>query len=102
MVPPENVPRVEAYAYPNPFSPSVDRFVRIRYKLERDEQVEIRIFDFAMNLVRSLTDERQTGGEREVSWDGTDNNGARVANGAYFYAVEAGGETFWGKVLVLE
>ena len=102
VVPSERVPRVEAYAYPNPFSPSVDRFVRIRYKLEGDEQVEIRLFDFAMNLVRNLTDEQQTGGEREVSWDGTDDNGARVANGTYFYAVEAGGETFWGKVLVLE
>lgn len=102
VVPPERVPRVEAYAYPNPFSPSVDRFVRIRYKLESDERVEIRLFDFAMNLVRTLTDEQQNSGEREVSWDGTDNSGARVANGAYFYAVETGGETFWGKVLVLE
>ena len=102
VVPSERVPRVEAYAYPNPFSPSVDRFVRIRYKLEEEEQVEVRIFDFAMNLIRTLSDERQGGGEREVSWDGTDNHGARVANGTYFYAVEAGGETFWGKVLVLE
>ena len=102
VVPPDRVPRVEAYAYPNPFSPAVDRFVRIRYKLEADEAVEIRIFDFAMNLVRNLTDERQSGGEREVSWDGTDNQGARVANAPYFYAIEAGGETFWGKILVLE
>ncbi len=102
VVPPDRVPRVEAYAYPNPFSPSVDRFVRIRYKLDGDQSVEIRVFDFAMNLVRNLTDERQSSGEREVSWDGTDNHGARVANGAYFYAVETGGETFWGKVLVLE
>ena len=102
VVPTELVPRVEAYAYPNPFSPSVDRFVRIRYKLESDQTVKIRVFDFAMNLVRNLTEEQQSGGEREVSWDGTDNQGARVANGAYFYAVEAGGETFWGKVLVLE
>ena len=102
VVPPEMVPRVEAYAYPNPFSPSVDRFVRIRYKLEADQPVEIRIFDFAMNLVRNLTEDRQVSGEREVSWDGTDNQGARVANAPYFYAIEAGGETFWGKILVLE
>ena len=102
VVPPEMVPRVEAYAYPNPFSPSVDRFVRIRYKLEADQSVEIRIFDFAMNLVRNLTEDRQMSGEREVSWDGTDNQGARVANAPYFYAIEAGGETFWGKILVLE
>ena len=102
VVPADRVPRVDAYAYPNPFSPSVDRFVRIRYKLESDQSVQIRVFDFAMNLVRDLAEEQQSGGEREVSWDGTDNQGARVANGAYFYAVEAGGETFWGKVLVLE
>ena len=102
VVPPSRVPRVEAYAYPNPFSPSTDRFVRIRYKLDGDQSVQIRIFDFAMNLVRNLAEEQQSGGEREISWDGTDNQGARVANGAYFYAVEADGETFWGKVLVLE
>ena len=102
VIPADQVPRVEAYAYPNPFSPSVDRFVRIRYTLNRDQSVQIRVFDFAMNLVRDLTEEQQSSGEREVSWDGTDNHGARVANGAYFYAVEAGGETFWGKVLVLE
>ncbi|MFQ5570274.1 MAG: FlgD immunoglobulin-like domain containing protein [Rhodothermales bacterium] len=102
VVPPDLVPRVEAYAYPNPFSPASDRFVRIRYKLEQDEQVKIRVFDFGMNLVRNLTDEAQPGGEREVSWDGTDNSGARVANGPYFYAVEAGSDTFWGKILVLE
>jgi len=102
VVPASAVPRVEAYAYPNPFSPSVDRFVRIRYRLDGDTQVDIRIFDFGMHLVRDLTDERQSSGEREVSWDGTDDQGARVANGTYFYAVEAGGDTFWGKVLVLE
>ena len=102
IIPAERVPKVDSYAYPNPFSPASDRFVRIRYKLDRDEQVQLRIFDFGMNLVRSLTDERQAAGEREVSWDGADDRGARVANGTYFYAVEAGGETFWGKILVLE
>ncbi len=101
VVPRERVPRVEAYAYPNPFSPSSDRFVRIRYRLEAPRRVEIRIFDFGMNLVRRLADDLQNEGEREVSWDGTDDDGARVPNGTYFYAVEAGGETFWGKVLVI-
>ncbi len=101
VVPRERVPRVDAYAYPNPFSPSGDRFVRIRYRLEAPRRVEIRIFDFGMNLVRRLADDFQNEGEREVSWDGTDDDGARVPNGTYFYAVEAGGETFWGKVLVI-
>ena len=102
VVPPESAPRVEAYAYPNPFSPGTDRVVRLRYKLETDAAVVIRVFDFAMNLVRSLRSEHQSGGEREVSWDGVDDRGARVANGAYFYAIQAGSDTYWGKILVLE
>ncbi len=102
IIPPDLVPAVETYAYPNPFSASGDRLVRLRYKLRRDASVAIRIFDFGMNLVRDLPQESQPGGEREASWDGTDNAGARVANGPYFYAVQAGGETYWGKILVLE
>ena len=99
---PDAVPEVDAYAYPNPFSPPVDRIVRIRYDLDGGTDVHVRIFDFGMNLVRDLADGRQPGGAREIAWDGTDDDGARVANGVYLYAVEADGETFWGKILVLE
>lgn len=100
--PTAEVPDVDTYAYPNPFSPQSDRFVRIRYELERNRSVDVRIFDFGMNLVRLLSEGSQMEGAREVVWDGTDDAGARVANGTYFYAVEAGDDTFWGKILVLE
>ena len=93
--PTDRVPDVEAYAYPNPFSPSADRYVRIRY--DRPE-ASIRIFDFAMNLVRSIPNAAPT----EQVWDGYDDAGNRVANGVYFYEVKAGGETLRGKILVLE
>ena len=102
IVPPERVPRVETYAYPNPFSPSSNQLIRIRYRLDTDGRIVIRIFDFGMNLVRDLFDGDQQSGEREVVWDGMDDRGARVANGSYFYAVQAHGETFWGKILVIE
>lgn len=102
VVPAESVPRVDAYAYPNPFSPAADGFVRLRYKLDSAEQVKIRIFDFGMNLVRTVADELQPPGEREVSWDGTGDTGARVANGPYFYVIQTGNKTFRGKILVLE
>ena len=87
---------VEAYAYPNPFSPRADGIVRIRY--DRSDAEAIRIFDFAMNLVRTIEGPAAT----EQAWDGADADGVRVANGVYFYAVEAGGDTLWGKILVLE
>lgn len=102
LIPQELVPSVDTYAYPNPFSPSGDRLVRLRYRLDRQASVTIRIFDFGMNLVRTLTRSGQGEGEHEVSWDGTDSGGARVANGPYFYAIRAAGNTWWGKILVLE
>lgn len=101
-VDPAAVPKVDAYAYPNPFSPVADRLARIRYDLDGAQDVRIRIFDFGLNLVRDLTDAQQSAGAREVAWDGTADDGARVANGVYFYAIEAGSDTFWGKILVLE
>lgn len=99
--PDELVPDVETFAYPNPFSPAADRFIRIRYELSQATNVEIRIFDFGMNLVRSLKD-NSPAGISEMRWDGMDRNGTRIANGAYFYEVRAGGAKFRGKILVIE
>lgn len=99
-MPMPDVPRVETYAYPNPFSPAADRLVRIRYDAETGEEVEVRIFDFAMNLVRRLRTPGRPGGE--VAWDGLDDGGLRVANGTYFYDVRTGEGTAQGKILVLE
>ncbi len=96
------VPRVETFAYPNPFSPAADGFIRIRYELPRTAGVDVRIFDFGMNLVRELHRDGQEAGIHEIRWDGVDKDGLRVANGAYFYTVKAGGETFSGKILVVE
>ena len=101
-VPASLVSKVETYAYPNPFSPSSDRLVRMRYRLTAEDQVTIRIFDFGMNPVRRLNDSSTGSDEREVPWDGTDDNGMRAANGAYFYAIQTGGQIFWGKILVIE
>ena len=98
--PTPEIPEVETYAYPNPFSPAADRLVRIRYDAEAGADVEVRIFDFAMNLVRRLTGSERPGGE--IAWDGLDEGGLRVANGTYFYDVRAGGEVAQGKILVLE
>ena len=100
--PTESIPDVEAFAYPNPFSPFIDRFTRIRYELDQSRSVKIRIFDFGMNLVRELSESDLPAGVRETIWDGTDDNGLRVANGPYFYLIDAGSDSFRGKILVIE
>lgn len=99
--PSDAVPDVDTYAYPNPFSPQSDQFVRIRYESGGGADA-IRIFDFRMQLVRELRAESAGAGEREIAWDGTDENGYRVANGVYFYLVDAGDESARGKIQVLE
>ncbi len=99
--PSASVPDVDTYAYPNPFSPQSDRFVRIRFESDGGAD-HVRIFDFRMNLVRVLTSDGPNTGVRELTWDGTDDGGFRVANGVYFYAVDAGGDVARGKIHVLE
>ncbi len=98
----EAIPDVEVFVYPNPFSPFVDRFTRFRYELEETRDVTIRIFDFGMNLVRQLNESGLSAGIRETIWDGTDEDGLRVANGPYFYLIDTGRESFRGKLLIIE
>ncbi len=93
--PTDRTPSVDVYAYPNPFSPNADTVIRIRHD---QPSASIRIFDFAMTLVRSIPDAAPV----EQVWDGYDENGNRVANGVYFYEVDTPAGSFWGKILVLE
>jgi hypothetical protein len=93
------------YAYPNPFSPA-NEVVRIHYGTGgKDSYVKIQIFDFGMNLVRTVLRQAFRSGatEHDEIWDGHDDSGRRVANGVYFYKVEVeNGFTSWGKVVVLQ
>ena len=90
---------MSTYAYPNPFVPSQDQFVRIAYELENPGSVEINIYDFGMNRVRTITDQKPDG-QQETVWRGTNDQGLRVPTGTYFYTVDLGGRTVKGKILV--
>ncbi|MBI4428368.1 MAG: hypothetical protein HY562_04550 [Ignavibacteriales bacterium] len=93
------------YSYPSPFSPD-DEVVRIHYAVPTAfSAVTIRIFDFAMQPVRTLIRNAQRAGGREYDeiWNGLDDTGKRVANGVYFYRVEVGNEEpIWGKILAIQ
>ena len=100
--PDDETPEVDVYAYPNPFSPRSDRRLAIRFDLEGDADVTVRVFDFGMRLVADLSPGGRSAGPNEVLWTGTADDGTRVANGAYVYVVEAGGEQYSGKILILD
>ena len=102
IIPADRVPRVSTYAYPNPFSPSSDRLIRLRYDVTRPQAITARIFDFSMTLIRELSSHANSTGANELTWDGTDESGLQLANGPYFYAIQAQEETFWGKILIIQ
>jgi hypothetical protein len=73
--------------YPNPFNPAT----KIVFRLERDAQASLRIYDVHGRLVRTLVDSYLAAGQREVQWDGRDDHGRALASGTYFMRLEGGG-----------
>ena len=71
--------------YPNPFNPET----RIFYFVSRACQVRLEVFNLLGQKIRTLVNEHQTVGNREVGWDGRNQDGEEVASGVYFYKLQA-------------
>jgi hypothetical protein len=67
--------------FPNPFNPSTS----IAFDLPHDMRVRLAVYDMRGGLMRSLVDEVQPAGRREVLWDGRDASGHTAASGVYIY-----------------
>jgi hypothetical protein len=70
--------------HPNPFNPITD----ISYGLPISTQVSIKVYNVRGQLVKTLVDSYQPAGMHRVQWDATNESGARVASGVYFYRFE--------------
>lgn len=97
---------VSSYAYPNPFAPD-DEIVRVHYATGKSStaKVTVRIFDFGMNLVRTVVQnaQREATREHDEIWDGRGDNNTFVSNGVYFYQIVVDNdEPRWGKILVIK
>lgn len=93
---------VEGYIYPNPFSPTIHEFARIRFNVPKPMDVSVSIYDGQMRRVYQTTETVQTAGVFEVPWSGQTTNGLEVHNGVYFVQVESGSVLFRGKILVVQ
>lgn len=100
----------KTYAYPNPFSPlrhnvyGEDGWVRFQYHTDQSTTVTVKVYDFGMNLVKTVVENktRAVTGDYTEAWDGRNELGELVANGVYFYKVKLQGKNaFWGKVMVV-
>ncbi|NNM31718.1 MAG: T9SS type A sorting domain-containing protein [Gemmatimonadetes bacterium] len=82
---------------PNPFGAST----RLSFELPAPSRVQLRLYDAAGRLVRTLRDGRLPAGRHVAQWDGRDRDGRRVANGIYFAKLDAGGRSMTQRVVRL-
>lgn len=93
------------YAYPTAFSPARGSYVRFQYDIAGETDVEIKIYNFAMEQVVTINS-TETGyssdsSDRSTKWDGRDAGGKLVASGVYFFRAKVGKKVEWGKVVVI-
>jgi hypothetical protein len=84
--------------YPNPFNPSTV----IRFSLPKEGPVKLQVFDITGSLVKTLLDEAVRAGNKEVTWDGTNQAGVKVASGMYLYRLESANFVATKKMLLLK
>lgn len=71
---------------PNPFSSPT----RLRFGLPVSEEVELAIYNIQGQRLVGLASGRYAAGIHDITWDGTDARGKRVASGIYFCRLKAG------------
>jgi hypothetical protein len=70
--------------YPNPFNPST----KIRYEIQTQCIIVLRIFDILGREIKILTQEMEQSGVFEKEWNGRNKYDERVSSGLYFYKLE--------------
>jgi hypothetical protein len=84
--------------YPNPFNSETI----LNYDLPDDIMVNIIIYDVLGRFVKEMVNNYQSAGHRSIGWDGTDDKGASVSAGIYFYSIQAGGFLQTKKMVLLK
>jgi hypothetical protein len=82
------VPRTFAAGanFPNPFNAATT----IQFDLPDPQWAEVVVYSIDGRRVRTLLSQQMPAGRHTVNWNGTDDRGAVVASGTYFYRIEAG------------
>ncbi len=83
-------------ARPNPFAGQTE----ISFAVAQARRVELKVYDVAGKLVRTLKNERLEPGYYNVKWDALDNMSRPVGMGVYFYKFVAGDFSATHKIVV--
>ena len=74
----------DVYNYPNPFSLNTT-FTFQKNNVNSPVDVDIKVYSVAGRLIRILEAKNQSDNFIKVDWDGRDQDGNQIANGAYLY-----------------
>ncbi len=83
--------------YPNPFNPTAV----LIYTVAAPGPAEIRVTNILGQEVCTLKETCPTAGRFRAVWNGTDRRGAHLPSGVYFATLNAGGQHFTRKLLLL-
>lgn len=83
--------------HPNPFSSRT----AVSYQLARPAWVSLAVYNLLGQKVRTLAEGEQGAGRYTADWDGRDQAGRAAGSGVYFLRLEAGGEAFSRRMLLL-
>ncbi|MBM3307761.1 MAG: agmatine deiminase family protein [Candidatus Eisenbacteria bacterium] len=83
---------------PNPFNP----VTTLAFELPTAGPVELSVYSGSGRKVATLVDRALPAGPHAISWGGTDDEGAQVASGVYFFRLTQGGETVSVKGVLLK
>jgi hypothetical protein len=95
-----SVPGADRFAirnYPNPFNPST----KIEYTMPRAGHLSLKVFNVRGELVKTLIDDHvESSGS--IMWDGSDDRGAKVSSGVYFYEARTAGQVQVQKMALVK
>ncbi len=97
-----------AQNYPNPLwseviSPSAgNSSTVIQYEIPKPARVKLTIYNVLGEKIRTLVDSNAPVGIKQVTWDGRNERGQRVASGVYLYRLEAGEFTMTRRLLMMK
>jgi hypothetical protein len=84
--------------YPNPFNPSTV----ISYSIPNAEFVSIRVYNMLGQEIATLLNDEVNAGVYNVTWNGMNEFGVKVATGTYIYRVVAGNNVMSKKMILLK
>jgi hypothetical protein len=83
----------------NPFRSGA---AKISFGITKKEKVELRVYDVAGRLVKTLANREFEAGSHDLFWDGSNDEGRQVSRGVYFYQLHTPSFVSQKKLAVLK